>query len=288
MIKIRIYAVAFFACAAAAGTQILAADGPEGDKVRTEQRLASVGSLLEKSSAARQIEASGDAAARQKHDQAREIYSRAREAFRAGDSALASRLLQEASAKMFEAVRHAAPEQVTVPKAREDFTARLASVNSLRAAYGRVAAEKPAAAGVADTSRNIDSLVREAERQADDGKFDAGRATLDRAYLITKAALSSLRGGDTLVRTLHFATREEEYHYETDRNDTHQMLVKVLLEGKPRGARQQSFLDRARELRAQADAAARGADHAVAVRLMEDSTRELIRAIRSAGVFIPG
>ena len=227
------------------------------DRGRLEQRLVAVETLLEKSSAARQVETSGDAAARQKRARAREIYREARAAFDAGQYARASALLPEASAQMFEAVRLAAPEQVTAPKARADYQARLNSVNALHAAYQRVAAEKPGAAGVAETNRNIENLIREAERLAGEGKVDAGRATLDRAYLLTRAAVSSLRSGDTLVR-----------NELTDR--------------------QQTFVDKASQLRTQADAAAAGADHAMAVKLLEESTRELIRAIRSAGVFIPG
>ena len=258
------------------------------DRVRLEQRLEAVQTLLEKSSAARQVETSGDASARQKREKARDIHRQARGAFQSGQYARASDLLLEASVQMFEAVRASAPGEVTAPKARRDFEARLDSVNALHAAFRRVAAEKQSVAGVAETSRDIDKLIRDAGRLADEGKVDAGRAALDRAYLITKAAVSSLRGGDTLVRSLHFATREEEYRYELDRNDTHQMLTKVLMNGKPRSAEQESALARASQLRNQADAAAASADHVSGIKLLEDSTRELIRAIRSSGVFIPG
>ena len=258
------------------------------DPARLEQRLGAVETLLEKSSGARQVEASGDAAARQQRERARETYRQAHAAFQAGQYARAAELLPEASAQMFEAVRLAAPEQVTGPKARTDYEARLESVNVLHAAMRRVAAEKADAAGVAAMSRDIDNLVREAQRLAGDGKFDAGRAALDRAYLIVRAAVSSLRGGETLVRTLNFASKEEEYRYEVDRNDTHQMLLRVLLKDKTQSAGQQTAVDRALQLRVQADAAAAGTDHAMAIRLLEDSTRELIRAIRGAGIFIPG
>jgi len=281
--------LAFCAGAAAIGAsaQPAAADAAV-DRGRLEQRLTAVETLLENSSASRQVEASGDASARKKREKAREIYRQARAAFQSGQYARASELLPEASAQMFDAVRSSAPGDVTAPKARSDFEARLDSVNSLHAAFRRVAAEKQGVAGVAETSRDIDNLIREAQRLAAEGKVDAGRAALDRAYLITKAAVSSLRSGDTLVRSLHFATKEEEYRYELDRNDTHQMLVKVLTDGKPRTAEQQSAVAKAAQLRTQADTAATGADHAAGVMLLEESTRELIRAIRSAGVFIPG
>lgn len=287
VIRVCMTVLALGAWPTGAHAQQTAADAAV-DRVRLEQRLAAVETLLEKSSAARQVEAGGGAGARQKREQAREIYRQARAAFEVGQYARASQLLPEASVQMFEAVRLAAPEEVTAPKARNDFAARLDSVNSLHAAFRRVAAEKPDAAGAAETSRGIENLIRDAQQLSAAGKLDAGRAALDRAYLLAKAAVSSLRSGDTLVRSLHFATREEEFRYEVDRNDTHQMLIKVLLEGKPRSAGQQTLMDKALRLRAQADAAAAGADHANAVKLLEESTRELIRAIRSAGVFIPG
>lgn len=275
------------AAAGEARAQQTAADAAV-DRARLEQRLGAVEILLEKSSAARQIEKSGDAAARLKHAKAREIHRQARSAFQAGQYARASELLPEASVQMFEAVRLAAPAEVTAPKARADYQARLDSVNALYAAYQRVSAEKPGAAGAAETSRDIEKTIREAQRLAGEERLDEGRAALDRAYLIVKAAVSSLRGGDTLVRSLHFASSEEEYRYEVDRNDTHQMLIKVLLAGRPRTPGQQTLTDKALRLRTRADAAAMGADYAAAVKLLEDSTHELIRAIRSAGVFIPG
>lgn len=258
------------------------------DQSQLEKRLAAVAILLDKSSAARQIDASADARAIERREQARAIYRQALAAFQAGDHARASELLPDASTRMFEAVRYAAPEQVTGPKQQSDFEARLESVRSLAAAQKRVSADKPGTPGAAESARMIEKLIADAQAQAAARDMHAARSTLDQAYLLAKAAVSSMRSGDTLVRTLHFANREEEYRYEIDRNDTHEMLVKVLLKDKPRTAGQQSFIERAQQLRAQADAAARAGDHGGAVRLLEDSTRELVRAIRSAGVFIPG
>ncbi len=282
-----VLALSAWLAATGAYAQHTAADAAV-DRARLEQRFAAVETLLEKSSAARQVETSGGAPAQQKREQARGIYREARAAFEAGQYARASVLLPQASVQMFEAVRLAASADVTAPKARNDFAARLDSVNALHAAFRRVAAEKSGADGVAETSRDIENLIRDAQQLSGAGQLEAGRAALDRAYLLAKAAVSSLRNGDTLVRSLHFATKEEEFRYEVDRNDTHQMLIKVLLEGKARSAGQQALMDKALQLRAQADAAAAGADHATAVKLLEESTRELIRAIRSAGVFIPG
>jgi hypothetical protein len=262
------------------------------DRVQLERRFASVEVLLHSSSAARQVEASGDARALEGQRRARALALRARQAFEAGDGAGAAALLAEASARMFEAVRLAAPEQVTAGKLRADFDARLESVKALHEAHKRIIAEKPGVPGSVEASEAVGLQVREAERLALAGDLQAARATLDRAYLIAKAAVSSMRGGDTLVRSLHFAGKKEEYDYEIDRNDTHRMLIRMLAAEKRRdpGADQAlaGLLQRATDLRGRADAAAAAGDHARAVDLLEQSTRTLIRAIRNAGLYIPG
>jgi hypothetical protein len=70
------------------------------------------------------------------------------------------------------------------------------------------------------------------------------------------------------------------------------MLVRVLLQDKqqaPAGeAAVAAFVERARGLRTRAEEVARRGEHAAAVRLLEDSTGELVKAIRGAGVYIPG
>lgn len=264
------------------------------DKDQLLFNMESVGKLLESSSAARQIESSKAPEAMARRDRAREIYKSARASLNAGDLEKANSQLAEVRAAFFEAVRLAAPEEVTAKKLEADYRARLDSVNALLGAYRRVASEKGSASKtVSETVAQIDKSVAEAARLAQGGKYKEGRAELDRAYLVAKAGISSLRSGDTLVRSLNFASKEEEYHYEIDRNDTHQMLIKVLVEEKraanPMLDQQvQGFVAKAKELRSAAESAAAKRDHAQAVKLLEESTAELVRAIRNAGIYIPG
>lgn len=264
------------------------------DKDQVTFNVESAGKLLETSSAARQIEASKAPEAIARRDKAREIYKAAKAALHNGDLAKANSLLTEVRSTFFEAVRLAAPEEVTAKKAENDYKARLESVNALLGAYKRVANEKGSnAKSVGETVSQIDKSVAEAAKLAQAGQYKEGRAELDRAYLVAKAGVSSLRSGDTLVRSLNFANKEEEYNYELDRNDTHHMLIKVLVEEKraanPMLDQQvQGFVAKAKELRASAEAAASRKNHAEAVKLLEDSTAELVRAIRNAGIYIPG
>ena len=229
-----------------------------------------------------------------RRDRAKEVYLAARAALQGGDLDKASALLTEARSTFFEAVRLAAPEEVTAKKLENDYKARLDSVNALLGAYKRVANEKGGTAkAVGETVAQIEKSVAEAARLAQGGKYREGRSELDRAYLVAKAGISSMRSGDTLVRSLNFASKEEEYHYEIDRNDTHLMLINMLVQEKradnPALDQQVSvFVAKARTLRTSAEEAAGRKDHVQAVRLLEESTAELVRAIRNAGIYIPG
>lgn len=261
------------------------------DRMPLEARLANLEMLIERSSAARHIEASGVKEAGERRASAADALRRARQALRDGDAAASEQLLAQARALMVEASRLAAPEKLVADKARLDFDARLESVKALLSAHQRISLEKNDNGG-AETTRSIQKLIDGASRLKAEGRMEGARQQLDQAYLIAKASVSSMRSGDTLVRSLNFASKEEEYHYEIDRNDTHQMLIKVLLEGRRDKPGVESMvsgrIERARQVRAQAEQAAARGDHAAAIELLEESTGELVRAIRSAGVYIPG
>jgi len=70
------------------------------------------------------------------------------------------------------------------------------------------------------------------------------------------------------------------------------MLVKLLTADKPRMAGMDAMLNgfvaKAVGLRGEAERTAASGDHAAAIEQLERSTRELVRAIRGLGIFIPG
>ncbi|MBK8324916.1 MAG: hypothetical protein IPL06_20170 [Betaproteobacteria bacterium] len=276
-----LFLAALFAFAATASAQTV-------DRVQLERRIAAVETLIERSSAAKQIEAGGNAAARAHRERAREIHRKAADACRSGDLEGASRLLPQASLAMFEGVRLSGAETVVADKRRADYDARLESARSLAAAQRRIALEKKGVSGAAETSRTIDTLIAQAEREAGAGDLETARGTLERAYLVAKASIGSMRGGDTLVRSLDFATKEEEYRYEVDRNDTHRMLLMLLVSDPAKAASAQAASGKAKSLRDEAERRAGAGAHAEAVGLLEESTKELVRAIRAAGIYIPG
>jgi hypothetical protein len=258
------------------------------DRAQLERRLGSVATLIESSSAARQIESSGVAAAREKRDNARLIHREAGATLAGGDLAATSRLLDEAAREMMSGARLARPDQVHGEKDRRDLALRIDSARALLAAQQRITQEKSAGAEARDATRRIEQALAQAETQAAAGRTAEARTLADRAYLSARVSIESLRRGDTLVRSLSFASKREEYDYEVDRNDTHRMLVTMLLAERQPAAALQPFIERAGALRTQAEAQAGRGEHEAAIRTLEDSTRELVRAIRAGGIYIPG
>ncbi len=90
---------------------------------------------------------------------------------------------------------------------------------------------------------------------------------------------------------IHFETQEDEYRYELGRNDTHKVLVNVVL--KEKLSSQMAMLmkipmNKAETLRKQGEQQAANNNFEKAIKTLEQSTQQIIRAIRMAGIFIPG
>lgn len=265
---------------------------PVESKAQIERRLASISVLIERSSAARQIESSANPDALALRGKARELLLQADQAYQAGDFPKASQQLDRATKALYDGVRLADPWKITDAKKRRDFDAHMDSVQALLKAQKRISVEKHAETEEGVTGGEIETLIRDAGALAAANQLDQARAVLDQAYAAVMASLEGLRRGDTLVRTLRFASKEEEYRYELDRNDAHHLLANTLLKEK-RGqnpgleSMMRKYLEHAARLRGEAASLAASGDFISGIKLQEDSTRELMRAIRGAGMNIP-
>jgi tetratricopeptide (TPR) repeat protein len=193
---------------------------------------------------------------------------------------------------MFKAIKLATPESLGKNKKKNDFDNRKKSVEALHDAFNRIAKDE----SDKESSNKINKQVQQLESGAINlfsmGKEDEARAELDKAYHLLKVSIETFRRGKTLVRSLNFSSKEEEYHYEVDRNDTHKMLINILLKDKTKSEYTSKMVSKytssSDDIRKQAEIAAENDSYEEAVKLLEQSTRELVRAIRSAGVYIPG
>ncbi len=272
---------------AVSGTAVTADTGA-GNGVAT--RVESVARLLQHSSAARIINGSGNDSARDLHAQAVAAHKQARTAYQQGDMAAAEKHLNVATQLMFRAAREADGAAVSQDKQRQDLRRRDESLEALLTAYQRIRKEKSLAKDAA-LGQQVAQLRARAHDLETQGNIEAARGALDEAYVKTKAAIENQRSGDTLVRRLEFADAADEYRYEIDRNDTHRMLIKVLIGAKPApGAAPDAgdFIAKADALRAAAERMAGKGEFERAIEKLEASTGQLVRAIRAAGIYIPG
>lgn len=254
-------------------------------------RFAYLRKLLEISSGAKQVLSSADKSAHEAYVEARTTYI---EAAREADNKKVNELLNQTVKLMYKAIRAASPKKLLDRKKIRDYKQKLLSVNALLDALQRIAIEKKNEGETGKLRANIDEIVKTADSLVQKGDIDKARSQLDEAYLLVKTGIDNMRNGDVLVRELKFATKQDEYSYELDRNDTHQMLVKLLLENKladkPEAYKKKinDRVDMAIEIRKQSEALGSKGEFEAAILELERSTKELVRAIRLGGIFIPG
>ncbi len=261
-------------------------------KAGVESRLENVKRLLEVSSGADRVKASGNADAIAKREEAIAAMVLAEESFKSKDYKESNEFLGQATTLMFEAVRMVGTGNVSKEKKLDDYNRRAASVNILLEALERISTEKKSGREVETQKDAIEAKVALSKTLLEEEKIEEARRELDEAYELVKVSIEELRGGDTLIRSLEFATKEEEYDYEIDRNDTHRMLIDVLLKEKRKTESIDNmvskFVTQSESLRKEAEAQAAKGDYETAIATLDRSTKELVRAIRSAGVYIPG
>ena len=255
-------------------------------------QINNISKLLNESSGAKQVIDSSNSEAKQKRLVALELYRQANEKFNNGAYDDAANLLKQSVRLMFEAIKMSTPTSLTVNKNILDYRQRKESVVALRDAFNRISEENNEVKTRQKVNNQLQQLIVRADALLDKGENAKARIEIDKAYHLLKVTIESIRSGQTLVRSLQFKSKEEEYHYEVDRNDTHSMLISLLVEEKKKSDVTKKaiikFVAEAKVLRQQADAYAEGNAYDIAIDLLEQSTKQLVRAIRRAGIYIPG
>jgi tetratricopeptide (TPR) repeat protein len=248
--------------------------------------------LLNDSSGARQVINSSNSGAKQKRQKALKLFQQASEKLNNGANDDATELLNQSAKLMFEAIKMSTPISMTEDKNIINYGQRKESVIALRDAFNRISDENHEEDSKLKVNRQVEQLITKADGLLNKGENAKARTEIDKAYHLLKVSIESIRSGQTLVRSLKFETKEQEYLYEVDRNDTHSMLISLLVDEKVNTDNVKKkvikFVEDAGILRQQADAYAADDAYEIAIELLEQSTKQLVRAIRSAGVYIPG
>lgn len=256
-----------------------------------EQKANYLENLANRSVSARTIETAGPAA-RADLEKARALVAKARSELNSGAIAEADATLDLALGLITGQTRRLSEDRIATASLASAYDNRLKSVRAFIAAYSRVAREKRESSRLNQQSAALSQMVDEAEALKAKGQLAEAKARLDQAYQLTTKGLRQMRAGETLVRSLSFATPKEEYEYELDRNDSHFMLLKIATGDHPLDPMQakaiEQFRSAAQTKRKTAEQQNSSGDYTAAIRSLEGSTTDLQKAIRASGLFIPG
>ena len=283
-----IYRLAILACALVASLAV-ADDRVPADPAATRQKAVFVGNLVTKSVSAQRIEQSGDPTAMAALQAARALVDEARVALDGGDHEGADAKLNEALGLVNAEVRRLSKSEVAGEHDKRMYERRLNDVKIFLAAYERVSGE--GAGRAASQAREIRTRLNQATAKAASGDYAGAVSILDVAYTIARGDIREIRDGETLVRSLDFATAKEAYEYELGRNASYFELLEVVIDrNKPKGSMLTGIKRNrksAEALRGDAQKSAQSGDHAAGVKKLEKSTDQLRQAIRMSGLFLP-
>lgn len=284
--------VATLAVAAACAALLTPVQARAGAEESLAQRLVSVETLVERSSAARRIESSTVVEAASGRDAARELLAEAKSAATAGDTPRANQLLTRATATMVAAARAAEGANAAGEPTDEMVASAIDSARSMAGAARRVATERNELPKLGAALDKIDELVVQAGTERGAGRRLAARDAARRAYLSARVLVVEMRQGSTLVRSLDFKTPADEYRYELDRHDAHRMILEMVRAERQLDASTstlvQQALEAARTTRAHAEQLAAKGDAKAAIVELDGATKQLLAAIRRAGLYVPG
>lgn len=248
--------------------------------------------LLFTSSAALKIKSGDHPGALQEYATALTHYEQALQARKVGDKQAVTANSNKAKLILFTALRLIPNTKRLENKDKQEYKRRNASIKALLKAQQRIFKEKHGDAEPTGDVVQMTTIYENSKKAYAKGDFNMAVKLANATLAALKRNIQRLREGDTLTRSLNFATPNEEYLYEIDRNDTHIMLVAILLKDKMNDPdtvkRVNANMSKAQDIRSQAEKLAEQGDMKAAIQKLEASTKQIVRAIRAAGIYIPG
>jgi hypothetical protein len=264
----------------------------EVSRAAVEQKTAMLDRLLFSSPLAARIGSSSDEHARRHLTDARELFTHARALARTGQLRGADALLNEAIWEIGRAQQLAPDPSVRLADERAryqqlkdsaDAMLRTVQIGADGAPRGDNPVERTAARAIA--------AVEQARTVADQGRIGEANRSLEVALaLLLMVALTRLHG-QSLVYDRRFASRRDEFVYESERFRSYESLIPLaLVEYRPSKealALIDRYVKQSRSLRERAESQAAASDHASAIQSMVEGTDVLQRALQASGLTVP-
>lgn len=256
---------------------------PEQKRQLVEQKIKLLGMLL------------GSATAKTSADMPT-LAERGRRAIELARAAVAENRLDDATRVLDEALKSSSAESrrlqsesaLSAGAQRQTYQNLREQVATYRAAVAELTKDAKAGGAARSLLGRIDAQSAEAGKQEGLGHLQEANRILSDAYKLAVAEISRLRAGQEVIMSLNFETPADEYAYEQKRFDSGEMMVGMMVaEGRAAGERQalvDGYANEGRRLRSEAADLARNGQHKEAVRLMEQATGQMNRALQAMGV----
>lgn len=245
--------------------------------------------LLGKS--AKRVEASDNGEAKASLAQAKNKIEQANAEFEAGNEASAQVFLA-AAMKAFTTATQLVPSDNTIEKLRLQYQQRRAQLEVARLNhqrnFSRMVASNGEAAGIAYDEVRVEKLAAEALELAEKGEYQRANGLLTTARTEVQGAIRKMMDSQEIVYKLDIDTPEKEYLYELNKYLSYEELAPVAIERlKPSKGQQmlaKRVSERAQSMAEQARSKAVTKDYPDAIRMLQDATREIRKALKILGV----
>lgn len=208
-----------------------------------------------------------------------------------GDSVAADATLGEAM-RLFNLAGRMVPSEDLKEKQKRDFPGLKEELDIAKDLhhrnYKRVTAQHGMGAGVNYDVRRVADLEVQAEQHASAGDYPQANESLTLARDMIQAAIRQMMTGRKIVYELNIDTPEAEFKYELNKYIGYEELIPIAIEQKkPSKGIQMLAMRHVKEAKRMADSArttASASDYPRAIRMLQDATAEIRKALKLMGV----
>ena len=236
---------------------------------------------------------SDDDKVKQPLELARALYTRANDAFIAGNMVWADAFLDEALSLLEDAARLSSDPLQVETRQRARYAELLEDVRAFQATYqdvrkGLSAKEvKPHDAEIERTS----DMIHRAQALVRDGQYPEAAELLEKVHAVYISVLNKLLASTAFVYDTKFKSPAEEFDYELARYRSYEELIPIArAQFKPdEGTLKLSerYVQDGRTAHGVAEKQAAGGDHPAAIGTLQEATKRLQTALRTIGLEVP-
>ncbi len=255
-------------------------------KKATLNKLNLLGYILTKSRRAKEVMDSGNEEAVSLLEAAHKHYDTAKLMFDKGDFDKSDLAIQKSLQNISVAFRLVVNKEKEAEIAREQYDSLHSRIKSFSGLFNRLPKDK--VKGILDAEK-LNALIKKSEAIYQSGEPKQALVPLSEAADMLERALSDARKDETVIYALDFATPEDEYNYELQRNENYTLLINIILDTNPPENRKKlplirMLINKNEELVIKADESFKGGAVDEAIILLEKGNKTLVRALRLGGL----